>query len=180
MANVTPSTVSRSPLRAIVFGGAVVGILDASYAMIMSWARRRVSPARVWQGVASGLLGPPAFDGGLPTALLGLAIHFFIAGSVVTAYCLASRRLGFLARRPFLFGPAYGLGVYFFMNYVVIPLAFGRLPPFNAVTFAGGLAIHALGVGLPAALFARRAAGAQDPEPDAGQPPLSMAMGGPR
>ena len=161
MADVPTSSSSRKTFtlaRTIAYGGAVVGILDASYAMILSWLRRGVSPVRVWQGVAVGLLGPASFEGGLSTALLGLAIHFFIAYSTVTVYCLASRRARFLAERPFIYGPVYGLGVYAFMNYVVIPLAFGRVFPFNAVTFAGGLAIHALGVGLPAALFARRAA----------------------
>ncbi|MEO7167842.1 MAG: hypothetical protein ABI787_09650, partial [Spartobacteria bacterium] len=67
-----------SPFRAILIGGAIAGILDITYAIGFS-AWRGVAPLRLLQSVASGLLGAPAFEGGLPTAALGLFLHFCIA-----------------------------------------------------------------------------------------------------
>jgi len=50
-------------------------------------------------------------------------------------------------------GLAYGIAVYLFMKYVVLPLsAVTRLTPFDPAAMIG----HALLVGLPIALFARR------------------------
>lgn len=145
-------------LEAILWGGLCAGVLDALYAMTVA-GLRGVPPDRVWQGVASGLLGKESYQGGFPTAALGVAIHFFIAMTAAAVYVCASHKLPLLRRRPFACGPAYGLMVYAFMNYVVIPLTFGRVAPFHLPRFLGGIAIHALGVGLPIALSARRALG---------------------
>ena len=50
-------------------------------------------------------------------------------------------------------GLAFGVAVYFFMKYVVLPLsAVTRRTPFDPAAMFG----HALLVGLPIALFARR------------------------
>jgi hypothetical protein len=56
-------------------------------------------------------------------------------------------------------GLVYGLLVYAFMNLLVLPLSAaggGGFP--SPPVLANGLLIHALGVGLPSALFARAAA----------------------
>lgn len=51
----------------------------------------------------------------------------------------------------------YGIAVYFVMNYVVIPLSAASRGAFSMPVFLNGILIHAFGVGLPAALFARAA-----------------------
>lgn len=151
------------PLRAramdtIAFGGAIAGVLDISDAIVVTVIRGG-QPARMLQGIASGLLGPAAFDGGTGTALLGLALHFVIAFGAATTYFLASRRLPFLLRRPWLSGAIFGLGVFFVMRYVVLPLSLVRTGPFPSWTsLFNQLAIHAVGVGLPIALMASRSA----------------------
>ena len=145
------------PFEAILWGGLIAGICDATYAMSV-WALRGVSPDRVWQGVASGLLGPRSFQGGLRTAALGIAIHFFIALTAATVYVTASRFLPVLRERAVLCGCVFGLMVWAFMRFVVIPLSLMRRS--NASIFQwellGSLAIHAFGVGLPIALNARK------------------------
>jgi hypothetical protein len=146
-----------TPARALLLGGLTVGVLDGLDALVF-FGLRGVPPARVFQGIASGLLGPSAFAGGMATALLGVFLHFFIAFAVVTAYHLAARRLPGLTQRPWIYGPLYGLLVYAVMNFVVIPLsAIAARSPSTGVLL-NGLLIHALGVGLPAALSARAAA----------------------
>jgi hypothetical protein len=157
MAELLP-TRSWSPGRALVVGALVVGVLDGLDAVLF-FGLRGVPPLRVGQGIAAGLLGRAAFAGGVGTALLGAALHFAIATAVVGVYLTASRIVPTLARRPLLWGPLYGLGVWVVMNYIVLPLsAAGGAGPGSMAVVLNGLLIHALGVGLPAALVARAAA----------------------
>jgi hypothetical protein len=148
-------------LPAILWGGLAAGVLDAAYATTI-WVLRGRGPGFVWQAVASGLLGPDAFRGGTRTTLLGLAIHFFIAFTAAAVFVTASRFLPLLRERPVACGIAFGLMVWAFMRFVVIPLSRLRAStaPFLSWDLVGALAIHALGVGLPIALAARRFLGA--------------------
>ncbi|MCB1057870.1 MAG: hypothetical protein KDD11_20405 [Acidobacteria bacterium] len=139
--------------QALFFGTLTVGGLDIVDALVF-FGLRGVPPIRIFQSIASGLLGKSAYAGGLPTAFLGGLLHFFIAFGVVAVFLLASRRFPQLARHPLLLGPVYGLLVFAVMYLVVLPLsaAGGRLP--SGTSLINALAIHMLGVGLPSALFA--------------------------
>ena len=150
---------ASGPARAIVYGGALVGLFDFGYATILAWWAGRPL-YRPWQGVASALLGRDAFAAGAPAVLLGLLCHFVVAFSIVTAYVLASRRLALLTRLAAALGMLYGAFVFFVMNWVVIPLTrIGHAPAFTRSSLVSSLVVHVFLVGLPAALFARRAAG---------------------
>ncbi len=157
----TTGDVSRPRvLEAILWGGLVAGVLDAAYATTL-WVLRGSTPARVWQGVASGLLGrDAAVQGGLPTALLGLALHFLIALTAAAVYVTVSRFLPVLRAHAVPSGLAFGLMVWAFMQYVVVPLSRIQSRPFAGAFFTwdrlGAWAIHMLGVGLPIALAARK------------------------
>lgn len=145
-----------SPRRALLLGTLTVGVLDGLDAVIF-FGLRGVAPVRVFQGIASGLLGRSAFAGGLPAALLGVALHFSIAFAVVAVFLLASRRAALLTRHAVAAGLLYGVAVYTVMNLVVIPLSAAGAGTRTLSGVVNGLLIHALGVGLPAALFARAA-----------------------
>jgi hypothetical protein len=152
---------ARKPLttaQALLYGTLTVGTLDILDAFLFWYFYREVAPVRILQSITSGLLGRASFEGGAATAALGLFLHYFISFMVVLTYLLASRRLPSLARRPFLYGPLYGLAVYGVMNYIVVPLSAAASSgnPAAAVLI-NGLLIHAFGVGLPSALFARAA-----------------------
>jgi hypothetical protein len=140
--------------RAIFLGGIVVGVLDIGEVLIF-YGLRGVSPMRILQSVATGLLGRDAFNGGWQTAALGLVLHFFIATVVVAVYVFASRRWRGLVRAPMITGPLYGVAVWLVMNFIVLPLSAAGPPTFRPVGVINGLLIHILGVGLPSALFAR-------------------------
>jgi len=150
------SAAPRSPARALVAGAIAVGVLDLLDALIFLGVRG-VPPVRVMQSIASGLLGRDAYAGGIATALLGVGLHFFIATTVVLVYHAASGWLGFLVRRPLVFGPLYGLAVYVVMRHVVLPLSAARIGPSPWPALLNQLAIHAFGIGLPSALAARAA-----------------------
>jgi hypothetical protein len=139
----------------ILYGGLVVGVLDALDATIFN-GLRGVSPARVWQYVASGVLGRASFGGGLKTAALGLSLHFLIAFVLTAIYYGASLYLPTLLRRALIWGLVYGMAVYFVMNYVVTPLSAAPRLSFALAPFINGVVGHALLVGLPIALTARR------------------------
>ena len=143
-----------TPTRAIALGGLTVGVLDGLDALIF-FGVRGVPPIRVFQAIASGLLGREAFQGGGATLLLGVALHFLIATTVVAVYVIVSR-ITSLNSRPLVFGPLYGVAVDPVMNLVVIPLsAIGGGPPRAWPVILNGILINMIGVGLPSALFAR-------------------------
>ena len=142
---------------AILIGGAIGGTLDITYAIGFS-AWRGVPPMRLLQSVASGLLGAPAFGGGVPTAALGLALHFFIAFSAAAIFYLAAKTMPVLVRHAVISGLFYGLLIYAVMNLVVLPLsAFPRKVSFPLLVLVTGLFVHMFFIGLPISLAVRRA-----------------------
>lgn len=144
---------------AVLSGTLVVGVLDIVDAFVFFGVRNGVPPARILQSIAAGLIGrPAAISGGTATAVLGACLHFFIAFVVVLTFYVASRYRRVLTRHALVFGMLYGVAVYVVMNFVVIPLsAAPARGPVPAAVLLNGLLIHALGVGLPTALFARAA-----------------------
>ena len=142
--------------NAIVYGGLVAGVLDFLAASINAYLRG-TSPVRVWQYVASGLLGEASYSRGYGSVLLGVLCHFVIAFGAATVFFFASLRFPILIRRAVIFGIVYGVAVYFFMTRVVVPLSAARTFPFSLQQLITGLVIHIVCVGLPIALTARRA-----------------------
>jgi hypothetical protein len=143
-------------VRAIVTGGLLAGVLDAVDAIVAFKLVLGFDPVPIYQFVASGMLGPSAFQGGLATAGVGLAVHFLIAFSAATAFVVASARVPVLLRSHVASGAAFGVGVWAVMNLIVIPLS--KIPPssFSLPLFLNGIIGHALFVGLPIAYAARR------------------------
>lgn len=142
--------------KPILCGGLIAGTLDLTAACIAAWLRSGVTPVRVFQSVASGLLGADAYSGGAKTAALGVALHFFIATVATAVFYFASRKWLFLIERPINFGLLYGVAVYLFMNFVVLPLS--AFPQRGTPTLSGriiGLLIVMFFVGLPIALVVR-------------------------
>jgi len=140
--------------RAILAAGFVVGVLDISSAFVIWW-QRGVGARRGLQGIAAGLLGAKAFDGGWATAGVGIALHFFVAFVVALIFYLASRKIDFLTIHPVVSGVLYGIGVYIVMYWFVLPTAF---PTFRHRLWNELLAvvIHISLIGLPCALMVRR------------------------
>ena len=121
---------TSSALPIILRAGLACGVLDITAAFIV-YGFFGARPIPLLQGIAAGLLGPRAHQGGLATALLGLLCHFLIAFSAAAVYYAASRRLAYLRTHAATSGILYGIAVYFFMNRIVVPLAFSRHFPFS-------------------------------------------------
>jgi hypothetical protein len=140
----------------IFWGGLIAGTLDIVAACVTAWLRGGTSPVRVFQFIASGLLGASSFTGGAKTAALGLALHFLIATGATAVFYFASRKWFFLIEHPITAGLLYGVAVYAFMNFVVIPLSLVSQRPVPLSGRIIGLLIIMFCVGLPVALIVRR------------------------
>jgi hypothetical protein len=161
LASLTIGQVSRPrALEAILVGGLVAGVLDGLDAVVFYRLYAGVPAFRIFQHIASGLLGAGAVQGGRLTVLLGVILHFAIAAGAAAIYYLASLRFPTLLLRPWLWGPLFGLGVFLFMQHVVLPLSAvyprrtGGMP---WPELADQLFSHMFFVGLSIALLARQA-----------------------
>ena len=145
-------------LRWVVVGGVLAGAYDIAFACIY-WALARAVPAeRILQSIASGLLGKASYQGGWSTALMGLALHFFMTLLMSFAYYAVARHVAVLWRRPMALGASYGALLYAIMNFAVVPLS-------NAAVRGAGndlwtwlsVVAHVVLVGIPIALSTRYA-----------------------
>lgn len=105
--------------------GLVAGALDISFAFIF-YGLHGATPAGILRGIASGVLGPSAGTMGGWTVALGAVLHFFTCLCAAFVYLRVSRNVPLLTRRPLLCGAAFGVAMYIFMHFVVIPLS--RIP----------------------------------------------------
>jgi hypothetical protein len=142
-------------MLAVLWAGFACGVLDITAALVV-YSFFGLKPVPLLQGIASGLLGAQAFQGGLATALLGLLCHFVIAFGAAAVYFGASRGIPFLIQNASVSGALYGVCVYFFMNRIVVPLSAAAKRPFSLKMMVVGIVIHIFCVGLPISLSVRR------------------------
>jgi hypothetical protein len=147
----------RSLLKTAAACVLVAGTLDISDALLF-YGIRGTPPRVLLQAIASGLLGPSAFHGGAPTALLGLAIHYFITFVWATLFVVSSLKFPVLSRYAIVAGTLYGLLIYAVMNYAVLPLSreVGH-PAFRVPVLVNAVFALVLCMGLPIAMISRLA-----------------------
>ena len=138
----------------IATAGLIAGSLDITSAFALA-ATKGVTAGRVLQFVASGLLGPQSFEGGLATAALGLVLHFVIAFGAAAVFYAASRKLSLLTQHAAASGIAFGVAVYASMNLIVLPLSAAKAR-YSTSGIVTQLIIHMLLVGLPISLIVCR------------------------
>lgn len=139
--------------RAILAGGLIAGTIDIGAASLIF----RKGPLVILCNIAGGLVGESAAHAGGPRmALLGLLLQWEMSLLIAAIYCIASLYLLQLLAKPVLWGLAYGVAIFFVMNYVVVPLsAISRVPQFSALLFALNMAAMLL-FGVIVALAASR------------------------
>jgi hypothetical protein len=145
-----------TPGAAILYGGLIAGILDATDGVVAYYFIGGLNPIQVLQFIASGVYGAAAFQKGISGAVVGLLAHFFIAFTVAAIYVGATRFLPLLGREAVMWGTIYGVAVFIFMNVVVLPHTAAVKSPLSWPLLLNGVLAHALLVGLPIALAARR------------------------
>jgi hypothetical protein len=143
--------------QAILWAGSSCAILDGVAACVQ-FELLGIKPLRVWQGVASGLLGERAFRHGWVSGSLGLLLHFVIALTAATVFVELCRQIPFFARAYWISGPLYGVAIFLVMNLVVVPLSARPKRPVPSQAMIVQLIIHVFFVGLPIALATNRIA----------------------
>jgi hypothetical protein len=128
---------SRNALSAIVLGGVVAGTIDIGAACLITGH----GVTFILHTIAGGLLAKRAYSGGMPTALLGLALQELMGILIAAIYAGAAAILPVLGRRWLAGGLAYGVVIFFVMNYVVVPLsAWKHHAHFTVYSFAANMA----------------------------------------
>lgn len=139
----------------IAFATLVAGVLDIGIAFSYAAYLSGSMPARVLAGIASGPFGADVVGASWAPAA-GLAIHFAIMTVMVTAFAfVAGRYPGALLRLgPVLAGTLYGLGLYAFMYWIVLPLRWPEVHPQVALgPVLRAIFAHVVTVGLPIAFI---------------------------
>jgi hypothetical protein len=112
----------------------LTAITDALFSSVLSVAFYHSTVARLWQGVASTLLGKTAFDGGLRTTAIGLLIHFGVAFAWSAVFLILfenSARIRRAVRSDYgvlKVASVYGPLIWIVMSFAVIPLLLHRPP----------------------------------------------------
>lgn len=146
-----------SPAQTILLGGLLMGSLDILKNMVFLAFQGRPF-TWVLHMVASGVLGERAFQGGLPVAALGLALHFLIAFTVFALYYLASRRQPMLITHAYIASAIYGVAVFAAMRFIVFPLSEIGWVRNPLPVVVDGILTHVFCVGLPTGIIVREAA----------------------
>jgi hypothetical protein len=121
-------------LTRLVRAGLLTGVVDGLFSSILNVVAYRSTVARLFQGVASVLLGPEAFSGGLRTAAVGVLMHFGVAFGWSAVFLFLVLRLpwvrGVLASRYGVIKIAalYGPFIWMVMSLAVIPILLHRPP----------------------------------------------------
>ena len=148
---------SNNPaLRGILLGGFFAGLADFIYPTVKT-VLEGGSWMRPWKGVASGMFGQAAHEGGIGMVAIGTALHFFICLAAATLLYLIARQVKWIPRHWLPLGILYGVAFLAVMNYVILPLsAIGRsIYPVESIHITAFF--HTLLVGWPTAFFVSRA-----------------------
>ena len=142
---------------AVLVGGLIGGALDLVFAVSFA-GYHGAAPDKVFQTIASGILGKLAFAGGSWISALGLACHFSLSLIWATIFAVAAWQFPTLARRPLLAGIGFGLVVFICMRLVVLPLsAYPHPVTFKPLATSLDLLSHMFLFATPIAVFIGRA-----------------------
>ena len=151
---VSPRTAGHSMWVAILLGGLIAGTIDVGAAALING----VNPIRILHFIAGGILGKAALAPDPVNPALGLVLQWIMSILIAAVYVVAAQRLPVLKRRWIECGLAYGVVVFFIMNYVVVPLsAWQKVPSFTVASFVENM-IAMLLFGVIVAFFVRDAA----------------------
>jgi hypothetical protein len=138
----------------LVRAGLLTGVTDGLFATVQSLVTPGSTVMRLWQGVASVILGKSAYDGGIPTALVGVLMHFCVAFGWSAIFLFGVMRSSWVRRAVSspsgVVGIAalYGPFIWLVMSLVVIPILLHR-PPVITSRWWIQLVGHIPFVGLP-------------------------------
>ena len=124
-----------SAFKTSVCAGFIAGTIDIGAACTIN----HVGPVPILRFITSGLLGTP-----LPQEpwvyCLGMVLQWLMSIIIAAIFVLAATRIPALLRNWIASGIAYGIGVYFVMTFVVVPLSRAKHGHVTMTSFAENLA----------------------------------------
>jgi hypothetical protein len=121
-------------LRRLIQAGALTAAVDGLFSSVLSAFAYGSTVARLFQGVASVLIGPRAFEGGTATALLGVLMHVLVAFTWSAVFVYLVLRLPWVCRQMgsplgvLAVAAVYGSLIWMVMSLAVIPTLAHRPP----------------------------------------------------
>jgi|SRR5580698_8141611 uncharacterized membrane protein YagU involved in acid resistance len=103
----------------VLLGGLIAGTVDIGAACLINGR----GPTIILQAIASGVLGKASFRLGLQAAALGLVLQWAMSVLIAAIYVVGTSRLQVVRRNWIGSGIAFGVVVFFVMNFVVVPLS---------------------------------------------------------
>ena len=152
---------SRDALSRLFRAGLMTAIIDGLFSSVLSVAAYDSTVSRLFQGVASTLVGSWAFTGGARTTALGVLIHCGVAFGWSAIFVFGFMRLAWirsvLASRygTLKIASVYGPAIWLVMSLLIIPLLLRR-PPAISIRWWVQLIGHFPFVGLPIVVSASR------------------------
>jgi len=157
--------VDSSAISRLIRAGLVTGVTDGLFSSVLSTFFYGSTVTRLFQGVASVLIGAAALDGGTRTAALGVLMHFGVAfgwSAVFLVLYLSSswiRGLAGSSAGVLATAAVYGPLIWIVMSMAIVPLLTHRPPTIN-IRWWVQLVGHFPFVGLPiVAMIARTSTG---------------------
>jgi hypothetical protein len=121
-------------MNRLVRAGLATAVVDGAFSSVLAAFFYGSTATRLWQGVASTLMGPRALEGGTHTAAIGVLMHLLVAFTWSAIFVFGLMRLAVVQR--VLASPlgvlkvaaVYGPIIWLVMSLVVIPTLTHRPP----------------------------------------------------
>jgi len=156
--------VESSAISRLIRAGLVTGVTDGLFSSVLAALFYGSTVTRLFQGVASVLIGAAALDGGTRTAALGVLMHFGVAfgwSAVFLLIVLGSSWIRGAIESPIgviAVAAVYGPLIWIAMSMAIVPMFTHRPPTINFRWWVQ-LVGHFPFVGLPiVAMIARTSA----------------------
>lgn len=143
----------QSRWRALLMAWVIAGTLDILAAIFFLVGG---NAAGVFRYIAHGALGDAAYEGGVEMVMLGAVFHYFIAFCFTAGYFFVYPHAAFLRKKVIISGLLYGIFVWSFMHFLVLPLTHNPPAPFSLAGDWKNIVILMFAVGLPVAMIAGR------------------------
>lgn len=131
------SPFDRDALSRVARAGVLTGVIDGLFSSVLSVAFYHSTVQRLFQGVASTLLGAEAINGGTLTFALGVLMHFGVAFGWSVVFLLVVKRARWvhsILNSPYgviKVASLYGPFIWTVMSLAVIPILLQRPPAIN-------------------------------------------------
>jgi|HubBroStandDraft_2_1064218.scaffolds.fasta_scaffold25697_2 uncharacterized membrane protein YagU involved in acid resistance len=136
----------------ILLAGALGCVLIDLYLIVTIPWLLHATPIQISQWDASNALGVAAFNGGMPAALLGFAMHLCVSVIWAAIFVAVALRFRWVLAHPVVSGITFGLVVMVVMRYLIVPLGHAHQPAGTAVQLVNQILAHVAAFGVPVAL----------------------------